>query len=66
MIHPDKEAEWDAWERRNPGVAHSDRIKYRNEQGRKHFLEDWDQGTSRFHRDTETFAERARRSRMGM
>ncbi len=66
MIDPETEAKWDAWERRNPGVAHPDRIKYRNSRGREKFLEDWERGTSRFHHDTETFAERARRSRMGM
>lgn len=64
MINPETEMEWDAYERRNPGVAHPDRIKYRNSRGREKFLDDWQNAIAV--REPETFAERARRSRMGM
>jgi hypothetical protein len=65
MIPPEKELEWDAWERRNPGVAHPDRVVYRNQKGRERYLDDW-VDPLRLTREPETFAERARRSRMGM
>lgn len=65
MINPEIEAEWDIWERRNPGVAHPGRIKYRNDQGRQKFIDDWADAQG-IRRKPETFAERARRARMGM
>lgn len=53
---------WDAWERRNPGVAHPDRIADRNAKGRKAKAEDYMQGTDRFARPM-SFTERARQAR---
>jgi hypothetical protein len=59
----EQQAEWDAWERRNPGVAHPDRIAARNARGRDAFVSDWAQGTSRFEVPSPTLAERARAAR---
>lgn len=65
MITPDKELEWSAYERRNPGVKHPDRAKYDNDQGRKKYLDDWENPLG-IRREFESFGDRARRSRLGM
>jgi hypothetical protein len=63
MTPSEQEAEWDAWERRNPGVAHPGRAAARNARGRDAFVRDWAQGTSRFDVPPPTLAEKARAAR---
>lgn len=34
-VSPETEAVWDAFERRNPGVAHPDRVKHKHDEARR-------------------------------
>ena len=64
MITDDQRSEWNAYERRNPGVAHPDRIVERANRGRHLVSEDYTRGTQRFnHEDGLTFGQRARLQR---
>jgi hypothetical protein len=64
MITDDQKREWDAYERRNPGVAHPARIMERKNRGRQLLSEDYTRATNRFsHEDGLTFGQRARLQR---
>lgn len=62
---PELEAKWDAWERRNPGVAHPDRVKHRADAQRKARAQEYADATERFRPQPKTLAQQgadARRS----
>lgn len=54
-----KAQEWDAWERRNPGVQHPDRIKDRARRQK----EEHEKEFGRLHRKPQTLAQIAMESR---
>jgi hypothetical protein len=65
MITEAQEREWNEYERRNPGVAHPDRVKHRIDSGRELQSRDYTAGTTRFRHDDDalSFGQRARLAR---
>jgi hypothetical protein len=58
------EQEWTSWEKRNPGVAHPERVRAQHARMRRVSAEDWGQATAAFVSDKDmTLAEKARRAR---
>lgn len=62
-LDPELEEKWSMWERRNPGVAHPDRVAHRAAEQRKARAQEYEDATERFRPQPKTLAQQGADSR---